>query len=251
VGADFDCGGAVVRVDPSLVENSRPRVHLAAFEASGEPALEIVRHRQLAEPGLLAEGPLGRCRFVVTGSRMDVEVDDGAFPAELVLRLAWYLVATRRGGLLIHAAALTNGERAIVASGKSGDGKSTLSRLCSAGGLQLLTDEIVQLFPDGTAAGTPFRSDADNVGRPGRFPVSHFVALSKASHEALEPLGALAAGELASSQCFDGSVASLPRPELRRRLLSFLSHVHLGTLAFRKDEAVAAFVAKLLVGPAA
>lgn len=252
MSSDFDCAGAIVRVDPSLVENARPRVHLAAFQVTaGDPALTIRRHATLAEPAQVAEGPLGRCRFVVTGDRLDVEVNDGAFPAELVLRLAWYLVTTRRGGVLLHASALSDGTHALVACGKSGDGKSTLSRLCARSGLALLTDEIVQIFPEGTCAGSPFRSDEDNVGRPGRFAAKHFVALRKADLERLEPLSAIDAGQLATSQCFDGSVLALPKRETRHRLLSFLSHPRLGTLAFRKDEAVGGFVRALLEDAAA
>lgn len=244
---DFDCAGAVIRVEASLADMSRPRVHLGAFAvAGGAPELVIERHATLPPHARVAEGPLGRCRWLLDGNRLDVEVPDGMYQGELVLRLGWYLVASRRGAVLIHACAVTDGHRALVASGKSGDGKSTLSRLCRGAGLSLLTDEIVQLFPDGTAAGTPFRSDADNVGQPGRFPVKHFVALEKAPHERLGALSALDAGALVTSQCFDGSVFALPRAEANRRLLGFLSNTSLGTLAFRKDPAAGEFVKRLL-----
>lgn len=247
---DVDCGGAVIRVESTLAAMSRPRVHLGAFEVATGPAPELVisRYPTLPDTAQVAEGPLGRCRYLLDGTRFDVEVPDGMFQGELVLRLAWYVVATRRGGILIHAAGVTDGTSALVASGKSGDGKSTLSRLCRSTGLSLLTDEIVQLFPDGTAAGTPFRSDEDNVGQPGRLPVKAFVALEKAPAEALGPLAPLAAAQLASSQCFDGAVFALPRAEVNRRVLAFLSNVQLGTLAFRKDPAVGDFVKALLRG---
>jgi len=249
---DFDCGGAVIRVEATLADMSRPRVHLGAFSVPSveRPDLVITRHPVLPEHAPVAEGPLGRCRYLLEGDRLDVEVPDGMFQGELVLRLAWYLVATRRGALLVHAAAVTDGAQVLVASGKSGDGKSTLSRLCREAGLQLMTDEIVQLYGDGTVAGTPFRSDADNVGQPGRLPARLFVALEKAPHEALGPLAPLAAAQLATSQCFDGAVFALPRSEVNRRVLTFLSQVRLGTLAFRKDVAVGAFVREALRLPA-
>jgi hypothetical protein len=246
---DFDCAGEVIRVERSLADMSRPRVHLGSFSSTSSraPALVIERHLELPLDAQVAEGPLGRCRYLLDGVVMKVEVPDGMFQGELVLRLAWYFVTTRvLGGVLIHAAAVTDGQRALVASGKSGDGKSTLSRLCRAAGLTLLTDEIVQLFPDGTCGGTPFRSDEDNVGRPGRLPVQCFVALEKAQAESLGPLPPLAAAQLATSQCFDGDVFALPRVAVNRRVLSFLSTVQLGTLAFRKDVAVGAFVRGLL-----
>ncbi|MBL8919891.1 MAG: hypothetical protein JNJ54_13575 [Myxococcaceae bacterium] len=244
---DFDCAGAVIRVEASLADMSRPRVHLGAFAVTGgAPELVIERHPALPPHAKVAEGPLGRCRWLLDGNRLDVEVPDGMYQGELVLRLGWYLVASRRGAVLIHACAVTDGAHALVASGRSGDGKSTLARLCRGAGLELLTDEIVQLFPDGTAAGTPFRSDADNVGRPGRFPVKYLVALEKAPEERLGPLSPLDAGALVTSQCFDGAVFALPRVEANRRLLGFLSKTGLGTLAFRKDPAAGEFVKRLL-----
>jgi hypothetical protein len=246
---DFDCAGEVIRVERSLADMSRPRVHLGAFASSSTktPVLVIEREAELPPEAKVAEGPLGRCRYLLDGVVMKVEVPDGMFQGELVLRLAWYFVTTRfLGGVLIHAAAVTDGQRALVASGKSGDGKSTLSRLCRASGLALLTDEIVQLFPDGTCGGTPFRSDEDNVGRPGRLPVQCFVALEKAQGESLGALPPLAAAQLATSQCFDGDVFAIPRVAVNRRVLAFLSNVQLGTLAFRKDVAVGDFVRRLL-----
>ncbi len=246
---DVDCAGQTVRVDASLADLSRPRVNLPAFavEPRGEPvALTLERHRALPQDAGVAEGPMGRCRFVLEGPVLKVEVPEGVFQAELVLRLAWSLVTSRQGGVLLHASAISDGTAALVASGKSGDGKSTLSRWCRRAGLTLLTDEIVQVFPDGTCAGSPFRSDADNVGARGTFPVRAFVALEKAPHEALGPLSASHAALLAASQCFDGSVFALPRLEVHRRLLAFLSRPRLGTLAFRNDAAVGPFVRELL-----
>lgn len=248
---DCAAGLDVIRIDASLAQMALPRVHVHAFLATATerpPALVVERSSQLSERALVAEGPLGRCRFELDGDRLGVEVADGVFLGELVLRLAWYVVATRRGGVLVHAAAVTDGERALVVCGKSGDGKSTFSRLCRNAGLTLLTDEIVQLFPDGTCAGTPFRSDDDNVGTTGVFPTRFFWALQKSSAEDVSPLLPIEAAQLAAGQCFDGSVLSLPRIESHRRLLSFLGRVELGTLAFRKHPDAGRFVRERLAG---
>jgi hypothetical protein len=240
------CGDGVIRVDASLADMSRPRVHIGAFTveaplAATLPTLLTIE-RTTAVEGQVVEGPLGRCVVQLDGTHLKVEVADGPFLGELVLRLAWYVVTGRLGGLLIHASALALGDVALVACGKSGDGKSTLSRLGVGAGLRLLTDEIVQLFPDGRVGGTPFRSDFDNVGSPGLVRARYFVTLSKAQREALEPLAALEAGSVALAQCFDVDAFTLPRVELRRRVLAFLSNVELRTLAFRKDPAAGGFV---------
>ena len=151
--------------------------------------------------------------------------------------------------MLIHACALREGDTAIVAAGKSGDGKSTLSRLGVGAGLALLTDEVVMLFPDGRICGTPFRSDFENAGQPGLVKAKYFFALEKAPGEELKPLSALAATQLAMAQCFDVAEVALPRAEVRQRLLQFLSNVELRTLTFRKDPAAGIFVRDLLRGP--
>lgn len=209
-------------------------------------ALLVVRHAEVSA-GVRIEAPLGSCTYRLDGDTLHVAFEDGSpFRAELVLRLAWYIVVSRLGGVLIHASGLTDGTRAIVAAGQSGNGKSTLSRLGTAAGLTLLSDEVICLFPDGRVAGTPFRSDFDNVGAPRMVPARYFFALEKADHEELKPLSPLDAVQLAMAQCFEVAELALPRVEVRKRLLSFLSHVEPRTLAFRKHADAGKFVADVL-----
>ena len=54
------------------------------------------------------------------------------------------------------------------------------------------------------------------------------------------------AAQLAMAQCFEGAEFALPRTEVRRRILSFLSAVSLRTFAFRKDPAAGAFLREAL-----
>lgn len=245
---DLVCANQVLRVDSSLCEMAGDRVHWRQFLAPAQatPALTVRRHAQL--DGQVIDAPLGRCTFTFDGSTLDVAVEDGMYRGELVLRLAWYLLGTRQGAVLIHACGLREGDAAVVAAGKSGDGKSTLSRLGSGAGMTLLTDEVVMLFPDGSVSGTPFRSDFLTPGAPGVVKARYFFALEKAPREELKPLSALAATQLAMAQCFDVAEVALPRSEVRRRLLAFLGSVELRTLAFRKDPQAGVFVRALLLG---
>lgn len=241
------CGDGVLEVDRSIAEMSTERVHWRQFlidSPATRPLLRVGRHA--AVEGQRVEGPLGTCVIRLHGDELDVQVAEGPFLGELVLRLAWYLATARLGGVLVHAAGIASGGTGLVACGRSGDGKSTLSRLCRTGGLRLLTDEVMQLFPDGRVGGTPFRSDFDNVGGPGVVQARYFVALRKADAEVLEPLGATEAAQLALAQCFAVDEVALPRAEVRRRLLAFLGAVQLRTLAFRKAPEVAEFVRSLL-----
>lgn len=243
---DLLCANQVLRVDASICEMATERVHWKRFLApdGSTPSFTVRRHASLE--GTHIDAPLGKCTFRLEGHHLDVSVEDGVFRGELILRLAWYLSATSQGAVLIHACALKEGDQAIVAAGKSGDGKSTLSRLGVGAGMELLTDEVVMLFPDGRVCGTPFRSDFENAGQPGLVKAKYFFALEKAPQEELKELSALAATQLAMAQCFDIAEVALSRAEVRRRLLSFLAHTELRTLCFRKDPAAGDFVRRHL-----
>ena len=239
------CAEQVLRIDASICEQATERVHWKRFlSPGGAPSLIVQRHQSLE--GTRIDAPLGQCTFKLGEGTLEVAVGEGMYPGELVLRLCWYLLATRQGAVLIHACALKEGDQAIVAAGKSGDGKSTLSRLGVGAGLELLTDEVVMLFPDGRVCGTPFRSDFENAGQPGLVKAKYFFALEKAPREELKELNALAATQLAMAQCFDVAEVALPRAEVRKRLLQFLSSTQLKMLAFRKDPEAGEFVKDLL-----
>ncbi len=243
---DLVCANQVLRVDESICRLATERVHWKHFVApeSAPPSLVVRRHASLE--GISIDAPLGKCTIRLDGETLDVCVEDGVYRAELILRLAWYLLACRQGAVLIHACALRHGNTAVVAAGKSGNGKSTLARLGFEAGLSLLTDEVAMLFPDGRVCGTPFRSDFTNAGQPGVVQAKYFFALEKAPHEELKPLNAFAATELAMAQCFDVAEVALPRAEVRKRLLSFLSQVEVKTLAFRKHPEAGHFVKGLM-----
>lgn len=239
---DLACAERTLRIDASICEMASERVHWRQFLAPEGTTPALTVRRLPSVEGTSIDAPLGKCTFRREGDTLDVSVEDGMYRGELVLRLCWYLLGTAQGAVLIHACALREGPLAVVAAGKSGDGKSTLSRLGSDAGLELLTDEVVMLFPDGRICGTPFRSDFTRPGAPGLTRAKYFLALKKAPHEALEPLSALDATQLAMSQCFDVAEVALARGEVRKRLLAFLSHVELRTLAFRKDPGAGRFV---------
>lgn len=246
---NLQCGAQVLRVDGSICEMARERVHWESFLAtSGEPPALTISRRSAVD-GLAIDAPLGQCTVRVEGPSLDVAIEDGVFRGELVLRLAWYLLTARQGGVLIHACGLKYGSSAVIAAGKSGDGKSTLSRLGIAAGLELLSDEVMQLFPDGRVSGTPFRSDVEQPGRPGLVQAKYFCALEKAPHEALRPLSALAAVGLAAAQCQEVGQMAIPRDETRRRLLGFLSQVEPRLFAFRKDPAAGEALKEWLTPP--
>jgi len=88
------------------------------------------------------------------------------YSMDSVLRILHTLLLAREGGFLLHAAGVIGQDRALLFSGVSGAGKTTLSRLAPST-VTLLTDEISYVRRDGSgyrAFGTPF---AGELGRTG------------------------------------------------------------------------------------
>lgn len=77
------------------------------------------------------------------------------------------LVTRASSGLLLHAAAIDIGGRALVLCGPSGAGKTTLTLALVARGLRLLTEEVVLIDKDGLVLGLarPIHVAADSPQR--------------------------------------------------------------------------------------
>ncbi len=63
------------------------------------------------------------------------------------LRVSAAYIALRRGGLLLHSAAIVIDDRAHLFVGRSGAGKTTLSRKALAAGCKVLSDDAVMVLP--------------------------------------------------------------------------------------------------------
>ncbi len=181
---------------------------------------------------------------MLEGSQLKCDIPNDMWSAESVLRLAWLVSTVRQAGLLMHGCAVGWAGQGVAAIGVSGAGKSTLASLCTnaPGNATLLTDEIVQLFPDGSCFGTPFRSNVENAGRPGPIKVRSLLLLEKGSHEAVVAVPAADALVQLMPQLFwfetgEGSLA-----EQKRRLFALVDTVGVHRLTFRKDSAVGPFL---------
>lgn len=78
--------------------------------------------------------------------------------AESFLRVWLSFVAVQQGGLLLHAAGISDGARACIFPGHSGAGKSTLAGLCRSSHV-VLSDEMLLVMPTDngyTVHATPF-----------------------------------------------------------------------------------------------
>lgn len=75
--------------------------------------------------------------------------DRGALLHQAVWEITQRAVAGRAASVVLHAAAVAIDERPVIVTGMSGAGKSTLAAALVAAGGNYLTDEAVELGPDG------------------------------------------------------------------------------------------------------
>jgi hypothetical protein len=173
--------------------------------------------------------------FALRERELLADIPDDVWAAESVFRIAWHTLSIEQGGVLMHGCGFAWNGRGVAAIGESTAGKSTLAGLCCnhPGHATLLTDEMVQLFPDGTCWGTPFRSNVENAGSPGPAKIKSLLLLEKGDHEALtevNPAEALPVLDL------------IPRGEVSRRVMELVNTVGVHRLTFRKDAAVGPFL---------
>jgi hypothetical protein len=115
---------------------------------------------------------------------------ENAFRALVAYRLL------ESGGAVLHGAALVRGEGAFLFLGRSGAGKSTVSRLGMERGLTVLSDDLNALLAAGPGGATgaavlklPFTGDFGEPGAPSPpVPLRAVLRLEKSAEEAVTPL---------------------------------------------------------------
>lgn len=238
------CGNAIISCG-EMTALAGPRAQCDAFRTEGTSTLgieRVARSRPGSRPLEGSFAPWGD--FSLEGDRLYAHIPDDVWAAEAILRVAWQVATLRQGGVLLHGCAFSWGDHGVAAIGESTAGKSTLAALSCGhpGHAKLLTDEIVQLFPDGTCWGTPFRSNLENVGSPGPTKLKSLLLLEKGDHEAISEVAPAAAMPKLLSQVFGAVIDIVPRGEITRRVMSAVDAVGVHKLTFRKDPAVGLFL---------
>ncbi|MEA2561557.1 MAG: hypothetical protein QOH06_3061 [Acidobacteriota bacterium] len=97
------------------------------------------------------------------------------------------------GGAVIHGAAVVDGGEALLFAGRSGAGKSTVSRMALERGMTVLSDDLNALLPSegdtAVLAGLPFTGDLDKADSRARYPLRALLRLEKDTEDRLRPLG--------------------------------------------------------------
>ncbi|HVG60295.1 MAG TPA: potassium transporter TrkH [Hyalangium sp.] len=241
-----------VGVDEGLLSRAGGRCTLAPFLAApgGEPRLVLQGGAVPASQGapLDPRHPSGP-RFLVEGDVVRVEPPQAELDTELALRVGMQLATLRQGGLLLHAAGVAFQGRGMVALGPSGAGKSTFTRLCvRAAGAEVLSDEVVALYPEGRVEGSPFCSDLDLPSSLARARLVTVLLLQKGPEERMEEVSAQEAITALMGQVFRPLPGEASPGDILQRLARIIEPVTLRRFVFRKDEAAAAFVREWLDG---
>ncbi|ADO74339.1 hypothetical protein [Stigmatella aurantiaca] len=240
-----------VGVDEGLLTQVGARCALAPFLAeAGVPRLSL-------RAGALPEGPSTPLdprrpsgpRFRVEGDVVRVEPPQAFLDTELALRVGLQLATLRQGGLLLHAAGVAFEGRAVVAIGPSGAGKSTFTRLCAReAGAEVLSDEVLGLYPGAHVEGSPFCSDLDLPSSLARARLVAVLLLAKGGEERLETVAAHEAIPAMMAQVFRPLPGEASQGEVLQRLVRITQSVELRRFVFRKDAAAAGFVRDWLHG---
>jgi hypothetical protein len=241
-----------VGVDEALLSRASARCTLAPFLGATEPAPHLVLQGVEALTGPRApldpRQPSGP-HFRVEGDVVRVELPQGEFDTELALRVGMQLATLRQGGLLLHAAAVAFQGRGVVALGPSGAGKSTFTRLCvHAAQAEVLSDEVVALYPGGRVEGSPFCSELDLPSSRARARLAAVLLLAKGPEERMEEVSAQEAIAALMGQVFRPLPGEASPGDILQRLARVTEGVALRRFVFRKDEAAALFVREWLDG---
>lgn len=234
-----------VGTDARLLSHGGPRCTLGPFLTAETPARLTLSLKPLP-PGRGApldprrpEGP----RFLVEGNEVWLEPTEEPLDVELALRVLLQLATLRQGGVLLHAAGVALGEHAVVVLGPSGAGKSTFTRLCARNvGAEVLSDEVVALYPGGRVEGSPFCSDLDLPSSRARARLTSLFLLRQGQEERLDEVSPREAVSALLGQVFRPLPGEAAPGEVLGRLARLVEETEVRRFTFREHEAAARFV---------
>ncbi len=244
-------GPCVAEIPDDLLELASTCCYLDQFRCAEGPTAPVLRVRRveaLQGPSTPLDGSSeAGGSYAVQGQTVLVSIPPSPASAEASLRAVLQIATLRQGGLLVHGSGVAFGGKAAIAVGPSGAGKSTLARLCIGAGGQLLSDETVGLYPDGTVWGSPFFSDPDLACQLDRASLSALLLLEKGSDEHLAPVGALEGITGLLSQAYRPAFGEVTPSELLARGSALALQPGVHRLRFRKEPVAGAFVKRWML----
>ncbi len=163
----------------------------------------------------------------IKNKSVKASIHPSIFSLDALIRILWAGFLPKHNGLLLHSSAIVQHKKAYIFSGKSGAGKTTISRL--SGG-QILNDEIVALCKNNTGKwkvwGTPFWGEMGSGPHyPKGYPLGQLYFINKSKKnfvEDLSPMESLA--PLMKVICFFESATNSTQQLLNLALIFLGSH---------------------------
>jgi hypothetical protein len=141
-------------------------VKVAVSLREGAPApwpRPVPRPVALPDGASLLAGDGWQARISADGLAVEVEQRAERLPLEMTVKILLARALSQNGGMLLHGAAVAHGGGAAAFIAPSGGGKSTLAKMAALGGVSVLADELVAVFPisgEWWAYGTPWHVGA-------------------------------------------------------------------------------------------
>lgn len=169
------------------------------------------------------------------------------YSIDAVLRIVHSLVLAQQGGFLLHAASAVRNGRAFLFTGRSGAGKTTISRLAPPDAT-LMTDEISYVrraegssaeAEEGYAAyGTPFTGELAKLGENVKAPIATLYLLAQGAENRVE-----AVSEAEASRALLGNILFFAKDAelvamVFQSACEFVARVPVKRLTFRPDASV-------------
>lgn len=176
--------------------------------------------------------PAERCGRIVQSAN--------PYSTDSVIRIVHSLRLAECGGFLAHAASAIHRGRALLFSGISGTGKTTLTQLAPPGTIRL-TDEISYVRRCGAdffASGTPFTGELNTPGANRTAPLAALYFLKHAGQHRITPLTpAIAARQLMRNILYFVDEPA-PTRQLFDAIIEFVSTIPAFELAFAPQASV-------------
>jgi hypothetical protein len=178
-----------------------------------------------------------RAQFDARERRGRIRQTANPYSVDTLLRIVHTIALAPEGGLLLHAASVVRNGRALVFTGKSGAGKTTISRLAPRDAA-VLSDEVSYLrrSADGyTCHGTPFAGELARPGENVSAPLAAIYLLGHGSENRIEPVEpAEAAREILGNVLFFAEDSDLVKAVFRATI-ALVERVPLRRLSFVPD----------------
>lgn len=153
---------------------------------------KVITTKRYKKPEILKKGNIIHAqrhdfKFQATDFTGKLEINESIYSFDSFLRILVSYLIVKKKGLLVHASSFIYKGKAYIFVGKSGAGKTTISRL-SRKYAYIMSDELTPIFVDGRAYSSPFWGMMKNKGKNISAPIGKIYIIKKSKTNKTYPL---------------------------------------------------------------